>query len=834
MRFHSIRTRIAGIMIAAILITVVAVFIASISAVQLEVDQRAVRMMNLIADDAAKSVEKYLESTQQAVESSATLADETLDSAVLVSSGVGGGRTSAGRTAGQSAALDEYLKKYIDGLRVSFGSYADSTYGVISYFYCLAPEVSSNVHGFYYSKAGKTGFAEREPLVAGELDPSDEEHNAWYFTPIERGRPSWIGPYRSTYNDGMWLCSYVAPVYKAGTLIGVIGLDIPVDTLVSQLDSVKVYDTGFACLFDSEGHVIYHPELEIGAVPAENGRAFTAEQLADESSGNDLLIYKSNGTVRQMAYTTLSSGMKLAVTAPVSEINSWWTRLIRTVILITVVVVALFAALTFMMTGLITKPLEDLTAASQKLADGDYDVELDYDGNDELGVLTRSFTQMRDGLRKSMEDLSRRVYTDALTDLPNRRHFFMHAGDEKERLQKEGREPVMLYMDLIGMRHFNHQFGFREGDRLICEIGSMIERCFGRERMCRLGEDHFGAITSEDEVQDRLDELFAAIRGANGGNSLPLSVGIYPYSLEDVRTSIASDRAKFACDEHRGTYVSGSYRFDSGMLERVESTRYIISRFDQALSEKWIKVYYQPIVRASTGRVCDVEALSRWDDPEKGFLSPADFIPVLENARLLYRMDLYVLDRIIEKMKAQAAEGLPVVPHSLNLSRADFDSCDIVEEIRKRMDDAGIARDRLTVEITESIVGGDFEFMKEQVLRFRELGFKVWMDDFGSGYSTLDVLKDIRFDLIKFDMSFLRGLDDKKESRIILKEMAAMVNELGIESICEGVETAEQAEFLRDIGITKLQGYYFGRPVPFEEIVRMYRDGSHLGYEENA
>ena len=148
------------------------------------------------------------------------------------------------------------------------------------------------------------------------------------------------------------------------------------------------------------------------------------------------------------------------------------------------------------------------------------------------------------------------------------------------------------------------------------------------------------------------------------------------------------------------------------------------------------------------------------------------------------------------------------------------------------MDDAGIARDRLTIEITESMVGSDFDFMKKQVTRFQELGFQVWMDDFGSGYSSLDVLQDIHFDLLKFDMLFLHRMDEGEEGRIILRELARMANELGIETICEGVETKEQAEFLKDIGVTKLQGYYFSKPVPYEEVLERYRNGTHIGYED--
>ena len=213
-------------------------------------------------------------------------------------------------------------------------------------------------------------------------------------------------------------------------------------------------------------------------------------------------------------------------------------------------------------------------------------------------------------------------------------------------------------------------------------------------------------------------------------------------------------------------------------------------------------------------------------------LPPSKFIPVLEEARLIYKLDLYVLDRVLEKMLAQKEAGLELVPQSLNLSRSDFDSCDIVEEICRRIDAAGIPRKMLSIEITESIVGSDFDFMKEQILRFKDLGFPVWMDDFGSGYSSLDVLQEIRFDLIKLDMRFLKRFHEGDESRIIITELVRMASGLGMEIIAEGVETKEQVDFLKEIGCTKLQGFYYGKAISFEELLERNRKGIQIGFEK--
>ena len=423
---------------------------------------------------------------------------------------------------------------------------------------------------------------------------------------------------------------------------------------------------------------------------------------------------------------------------------------------------------------------------------------------------------------------------DYLTGLPNLAYFFELAEAGKDAMLKENSNFVLLYLDLYGMKLFNHKFGFLAGDKLLQAFAALLLRTFSRENRCHIGADRFAVYTREDWIEDMLNRIFLESQEINGGNTLPVRIGVYSTAFEDVPVSEAYDRAKAACDNLRKVYTSSYSYYGKALQDAADKRQYILSNLDRALAEKWVKVYYQPIVRAITGKVCDEEALARWIDPVKGLLSPADFIPTLEDAGLIYKLDLYVLEQTLEKIQRQAVSNLYVVPHSINLSRADFDVCDIVEEIRKRVDAAGVSRDRITIEITESVIGSDFDFMKEQIARFQALGFPVWMDDFGSGYSSLDVLQSIKFDLIKFDMSFMRKLDESDSGRIILTELMKMASALGVDTVCEGVETEKQAHFLQEIGCSKLQGFYYCKAIPPEEIVERNRKGIQIGYENPA
>ena len=421
---------------------------------------------------------------------------------------------------------------------------------------------------------------------------------------------------------------------------------------------------------------------------------------------------------------------------------------------------------------------------------------------------------------------------DHLTGLPSMTYFFELATTKKERIAAEGGSPSMLFMDFSGMKYFNHKYGFAEGDKLLQAFSRILAESFGNENCSRFGQDHFAVITKAEGIEPVLREIFEKCKTMNDGLSLPLHVGIYSAWYDGIIASMACDRAKFACDTLSSVYASDFSYYNMSMKDAEEKQQYIIANLDKAIQERWIKVYYQPIVRAVNGRVCDEEALARWIDPVRGFMSPADFIPILEEHRLIYKLDLFILECVLIKTKTLSEAGLHTMPQSINLSRSDFDTCDIVEEVRRRVDAAGVDHKLITIEITESIIGQDFEFMKAQIDRFREQGFAVWMDDFGSGYSSLDVLQSVDFDLIKFDMRFMQNLGDGNRGRIILTELLKMATSLGIDTICEGVETEEQVQFLQDTGCSKLQGYYFQKPIPVEKILEKYAKGIQIGFED--
>ncbi len=246
---------------------------------------------------------------------------------------------------------------------------------------------------------------------------------------------------------------------------------------------------------------------------------------------------------------------------------------------------------------------------------------------------------------------------------------------------------------------------------------------------------------------------------------------------------------------------------------KAELRVYVVDHIDEAIEKGWVVPYFQPVIRTLTGKLCGTEALARWEDPTYGLLGPDVFIGALEDARLIHKLDCEIIRQVCRRYRKSVDAGVPTVPISFNLSRLDFDLCDIFSVVEDAVRENEVPRDMLNIEITETVLGTDPNFMAGMMGRFHAVGYQVWMDDFGSGYSTLNALKDFDFDELKIDMEFLNRFGEK--SKTILASVVDMAKKLGIQTLAEGVETEEQRDYLRRIGCEKMQGFLFGKPRPF-------------------
>ena len=301
----------------------------------------------------------------------------------------------------------------------------------------------------------------------------------------------------------------VYQIYRYGFLIGVLGMDILFDTMTSQISNIKVYDTGFAILLDTEGRILYHPMAKSGTIPEFLEQNKDGDLYSHLSSGNQLIRYQANGKERQLAFTTLRNKMKLAITAPVTEINASQKRLTLNILVVALVILAVFTVLTMVLMNALTRPLVRLAAASRRLMDGDYTAELaEYNGKDEVGTLTQSFRKMRDHMQIYISDLNSRAYTDALTGVKNKGAFNISA----RRIDSESRNPEqrtaygIVMFDLDGLKVINDRYGHERGDIYLQTACRLICRVFAHSPVYRVGGDEFCVLMQFADYKAR-DEL---------------------------------------------------------------------------------------------------------------------------------------------------------------------------------------------------------------------------------------------------------------------------------------------------------------------------------------
>ena len=418
-------------------------------------------------------------------------------------------------------------------------------------------------------------------------------------------------------------------------------------------------------------------------------------------------------------------------------------------------------------------------------------------------------------------------------------YFRRYAGSYVMSALARNRTPYIVYFNLENFSAFNERYGFEEGDRLLRLMSVAIQEAFPGYLLSRFASDHFllvcESISLEASICDVAKQLQVYGRHAN----IELKAGVYPMEDASLDIALACDRAKLACDSIAHRHDCSMRMFDEALNWRVERSKYIETHIDRAIANEWIEVYFQPIVRTVTGEVCEFEALARWIDPKYGMLSPGVFIEVLEECHLIHKLDAFVIRAACKTWRDTRAASSLYVPFSVNLSRLDFELCDAFAMVEEATREYGVPRQMIHVEITESALNQDVGVLLREIGRFRDAGYQVWLDDFGSGYSSLNTLKDYVFDVVKIDMAFLREFEVRPQSRVIIASIVNMAKQLGMQTLIEGVETAEQFDFLRGIGCEFAQGYLIGRPVPssknFERIAMgelVLADASLHGYHD--
>ncbi len=416
-------------------------------------------------------------------------------------------------------------------------------------------------------------------------------------------------------------------------------------------------------------------------------------------------------------------------------------------------------------------------------------------------------------LEQAQDILLKLSISDEVTGIANMNYFRGQALELMQKKETVIENLIYLFIDIENFKTLNQKYGFWEGNTFLKNIADILNELFKDSIIAHFSNDNFVILTENKNIKEKILDLCQRINNFKYDIKLGLKVGAYKPENRECLPLLACDHARYACNTIKKNYNITYCEYDNDMALRFQKKQYIINNFDEAIKNEYIKVFYQPLIDANTGKICGLEALSRWDDPKYGFLPPADFIETLEEYHQIHRLDMYVVDRVCRDIIEVKNTRRKLIPISLNFSRMDFDSLNLAEEVGSCLKKYGIDKSAIHIEITESTLSEDDDKLKEELKSFRSQGYALWLDDFGSGYSGLNVLKEYDFDLIKIDMKFLSNFEGNQKARTILQNVIKLAKDLGMQTLTEGVETNEACDFLRENGCEKLQGYLFGKPM---------------------
>ena len=430
------------------------------------------------------------------------------------------------------------------------------------------------------------------------------------------------------------------------------------------------------------------------------------------------------------------------------------------------------------------------------------------------------------------EQIRHMAHHDALTGLPNRVLLHDRIGQAIAQAQRNRRVATLLFIDLDRFKNVNDSLGHQVGDGLLRTVAERLVACTRRtDTVARIGGDEFVVVLTDlNQAEDAgpvAQKVLAALSqpASIQGHELRVtpSVGIcaYPHDGEDVETLMRNaDTAMYHAKEMgRNNYQFFTQQMNIAAQQRLQ----LENDLRHALEREEFTLYYQPQIELKTGDICGFEALIRWPHPQRGMVAPLQFIPLAEETGLITSIGEWVLRQACAQTRAWQSLGYPELRVSVNCSAQQFRREGIVETVARSLQQAGLPAASLELEITESVI---IEHAEQVLVRFRaldEMGVELAIDDFGTGYSSLSYLKRFPVQKLKIDQSFVRDIGSDPDDAAIVSAIIAMAHSLGLKVVAEGVETAEQLAFLKSLGCDGAQGYYFSRPVPAEEVVKLLR-----------
>lgn len=593
------------------------------------------------------------------------------------------------------------------------------------------------------------------------------------------------------FTDNKRINVYAVPVFQDNQVIALVAASVETEKMRKYLEVGSFSNQGYTYIVKANGEAVVTSAHANS--PGEFDNILELIKKADLRDGDDLkTIIENMATGKSGSFTSYYGGMERHTIYKPLAINDWY--------MMTVVPARVVSAQTRQISW-----YSLMLIAAALLA---------------MSLLFAIILFYQDRAKKRLERIA---YVDEVTGGNNWQKFKQEASAVME--SKNSGPCAMLAFDIDRFRFLNEEYGHEKGDQVLQMVVRILEnRMIEQESYARVSGDHFAILCvcdDRDKITQRIKEFIRVLnieREAIGiKEKLSCHFGIYIIEDRQVNLEKIREKANMARIAAKTNENQRWFFYSDAFRKKIGNEKEIIDQMEDALENNEFEMYLQPKYNLHRNEYCGCEALARWRHPEKGLISPGEFIPIFEQTGFIKKLDMFMLEEVCKLLKSWEAKKYPEISVSVNLSRKNLKQTDFIERVLCITNQYRIHRGSLEIELTESSIFEDVDRMVEIGAAFRNYGFKMAMDDFGSGYSSINLLGSLPLDVIKMDQGFFNSHLKRQQNYIVVEATINLIKKLGMGVVAEGIETEAEVEMLRTLGCDIIQGYYFGKPMPVEE-----------------
>lgn len=614
----------------------------------------------------------------------------------------------------------------------------------------------------------------------------------------------------------------------SGKIVGLVNIVIETYFLDEILRGMDLKNTGYGWIVNKDGLIISHPDSNISLVENIEGhigdRTVIGEVVANQSGTFKYTDKDGENILAFFKDIEGSPDWTFIVSIPEKEIYKEINSIQNTILISGVITLILLLTFVFIFSNSLSKPILGLKEVFEKAADGNLDVRADEKAPHELGNAGKSFNKM-------LEQIKDLTYIDRVTGLYNYNSFLIMLPEKMKALAEKNLLMKIVMVSIDDFKRVNRIVGYEMGDRVLEILGTRLKTYLSEEEIvARFLGDEFILLIHGDSlkaIEKRIQELWNLYRGdiIVKENKFILTSSLGASDIVDENTSIDEAIHQATVAMHIAKKEGGNIciSYNAQLDELIKQEQRLEKDLIHAIENRKLKLAYQPIIKASSGKIMGVETLLRWNHPELGYISPPTIIRIAEQSGLIVEMGRCVLEEaIVQNKKWQDKGYLPIIT-SVNVLVIQFEQSDFVDMVKEILDEVGLDPKYLEIEITETNIMSGVNKKLKKMEELRNMGVRISIDDFGTGYSSLAYLAQFPINTLKIDRSFIVDMLEKKSAKSIVTTIINMSKAIHVKTTAEGVETIEQLELLQEYGCDKIQGYLFSKPIysqDMEEVLK--------------